>query len=216
MAGSARERFLILDNGLRVVGSRDYADATAAILAADVQAPWPASRGRLVVRSNHDDGGVVVADGGGRVAATREGGRWSGPDVTAGGGYLVDPTMESIHGRRYNSPQASKTTVQIRREIAEALAAPRVARQPLRVRLTKGLGQAIKRHSGVAVFDALENTTRGYLFESDDPGVVRAFWFATGDVLHRPATRVIGDAVVKLRSELRPIIETLWPEVLVA
>ncbi len=85
-------------------------------------------------------------------------------------------------------------------------------RQPLRVQLTKSLGQTIKRHSGTAVFAALRNTSRGYLFESDNPGVVRAFWLATNDVLHRPVTRAISDAVVKLRSELRPVIETAWPE----
>ncbi|HSX23403.1 MAG TPA: hypothetical protein VLE97_11570 [Gaiellaceae bacterium] len=97
-------------------------------------------------------------------------------------------------------------------EESEALARQSGARKPLRVPLSKGLGQAIRRHSGTAVFDALKSTARGYVFESADPGVVRAFWFATNDVLHRPATRAVGDAVVKLRTELRPIIEQSWPE----
>ena len=108
-----------------------------------------------------------------------------------------------------------KSGRQLDAEIAEALAqAPRAERPPLRVPLSKGLGQAIRRHGGTVVFHAIKNTSRGYVFESSDPGVVRAFWFATNEVLHRPPTRAIGDAVVKKRVELRPIIEESWPEAL--
>jgi hypothetical protein len=80
---------------------------TVAILAADHQAPWPEHRGRLVVRSDRDEAMTRVGDGAGRVAATREGGRWSGPDVAAGRGYFI----------RDQSPDPPKTPAQIRRDI---------------------------------------------------------------------------------------------------
>lgn len=122
MTSPAREWFLILDDKLRVVGPRGYPDSTAAILAANDQAPWPEFRGHLIVRSNYDESGVKVGDGAGRVAATREGGRWSGSDVTAGSGYLVNPNLEEAHERRYNLPRTTKTPAQqLRREIAEVL-----------------------------------------------------------------------------------------------
>jgi hypothetical protein len=124
MTRPTREWFLILDDKLRVVGPRGYPDATAAILAANHQAPWPEFRGRLVVCSNYDEGGVKVGDGTGRVAATRDSGRWSGPDVTAGSGYLVEHDLEAAHERQYNLPRTTKTPAQLRREIREVLSRP--------------------------------------------------------------------------------------------
>ncbi len=121
MARPAREWFLILDDDLRVVGPRSYPDATAAILAADHLAPWPEFRGRLVVRSDRAEGGAKVGEGAGRDAATREDGRWSGPDVVAGRGYLVEPGLEAKHERRHNLPRTTRTSAQLRREIEEAL-----------------------------------------------------------------------------------------------
>lgn len=121
MTKPAREWFLILDDKLRMVGPRDYPDATAAILAANAHAPWPTFRGRLVVRSNYDEHGVKIGDGQGRIAATREEGRWSGPEVRAGSGYLVDPLLNAAHEREVNLPRTTKTPAQLRREIEEAL-----------------------------------------------------------------------------------------------
>jgi len=132
------------------------------------------------------------------------------------GGRLTDAGRAAIAGHAEPPVHATKkSAAQLDAEIAEALAEPSsTERAPLRVQLSKGLGQAIRRYSGLAVFNATKNTSRGYVFESNDPGVVRAFWYATNEVLHRPATRAIGDAVVKLRAELRPIIEASWPEAL--
>ena len=124
MTRPAREWFLILDDKLRMVGPKGYPDATAAILAANHQAPWPEFRDRLVVRSNYDEGGVKVGDGAGRIAATREEGRWSGSDVAAGSGYLVDRRLEAAHERQYNLPRTTKTPAQLRREIKEVLSRP--------------------------------------------------------------------------------------------
>lgn len=124
MPRSAREWFLILDDKLRMVGPRDYPDATVAILAADDHAPWPTFRGRLVVRSNYDEQGVKIGDGQGRIAATREEGRWSGPEVRAGSGYLVDPLLNAAHEREVNLPPTTKTPAQLRREIKEVLSRP--------------------------------------------------------------------------------------------
>lgn len=124
MTRQTREWFLILDDKLRLVGPGGYPDATAAILAANHQAPWPEFRGRLVVRSNYDEDGIKIGDGQGRIAATREEGRWSGPDVTAGSGYLVEHALEAAHERRYNLPRTTKTASQLRREIKEALSRP--------------------------------------------------------------------------------------------
>ena len=125
MPRSAREWFLILDDKLRMVGPRDYPDATSAILVADHQAPWPTFRGRLVVRSNYNEDGVKIGDGQGRIAATRVEGRWSGPNVIAGSGYLVDPLLNAAHEREVNLPRTTKTPEQLRREIEEALRRPR-------------------------------------------------------------------------------------------
>lgn len=112
MTRQTREWFLILDDKIRVVGLTAYPDATAAILAANHQAPWPEFRGHLVVRSNYDEDGVKIGDGQGRIAATREGGRWSGPDVTAGSGYLVEHAL----ARRGKSPKPSyRRTSSVRR-----------------------------------------------------------------------------------------------------
>ena len=125
MTRPAREWFLVLDDKLRMVGPRDYPDATAAILAADDHAPWPSFRGRLVVRSNYDEHGIKIGNGQGRIAATRVEGRWSGPNVTAGSGYLVDPLLNAEHEREVNLPRTTKTPAQLRREIEEALRRPR-------------------------------------------------------------------------------------------
>lgn len=121
MSRFTREWFLILDDKLRTVGPRGYPDATAAIVAADNQAPWPQVRGRLVVRSDHSEGGARVGEGAGRDAAVREGGRWRGPDVAAGRGYLVDPEVDAAHALRYNLPPTTKTPAQLRREIEKML-----------------------------------------------------------------------------------------------
>jgi hypothetical protein len=125
MARPTQEWFLVLDDRLRMVGPRGYPNPTAAISAANHQAPWPAVRGRLVVRSDHDEGGVKVGDGAGRVVATREDGRWSGPDVVAGDGYLVDSGLNEAHERRHNlRADPAKTSAQLEREIVESLARP--------------------------------------------------------------------------------------------
>lgn len=124
MTRPAREWFLILDDKLRMVGPKGYSGANAAILAANHQAPWPEFRDRLVVRSNYDESGVKVGDGAGRIVATRKEGRWSGPDVTAGSGYLVEQALEAAHERKYNLPRTTKTTAQLRREIKEVLSRP--------------------------------------------------------------------------------------------
>lgn len=124
MTRHIRERFLIVDDKLHMIGPIDYPDATSAILAANQQAPWPAFRGRLVVRSNYDEDGVKIGDWQGRIAATREEGRWSGPDVTAGSGYLVEQRLEAAHERKHNLPRTPKTPAQLQREIKEALSRP--------------------------------------------------------------------------------------------
>lgn len=124
MTRHTREWFLVLDDKLRMIGPRAYPDVTAALLAADQHAPWPTFQGRLAVRSNYDESGVKTSDGQGRVAATREEGRWGGPDVTAGSGYLVEQTLEATHERRYNLPRTTKTPTQLRREIKEVLSRP--------------------------------------------------------------------------------------------
>ena len=111
-----------------MVGPKAYPNATSALLAATQQAPWPTFRGRLVVRSNYDEDGVKIGDGQGRIAATREEGRWSGPDVTAGSGYLVERRLEAAHEaaheRRHNLPRTPKTPAQLQREVEEALGRP--------------------------------------------------------------------------------------------
>ena len=124
MTKPTREWFIILDDKLRMVGPKSYPDANAAILTANQQAPWPEFQGRLVVRSNYDEGGVKVSDGAGRIAATRGDGRWSGPDVTAGSGYIVEHDLETAHQRQYNLPITTKTPAQIRHEIREMLGHP--------------------------------------------------------------------------------------------
>lgn len=118
---ATKEWFTILDDGLRAIGPRGYEDPTSAILAADAQQPWPSYSGGIVVRSNRSGDGVRVSDGGGRVAAIREGGRWSGPEVEAGRGYPVDLATDAAHARRYNHPPEKASPAQLRREIARAL-----------------------------------------------------------------------------------------------
>ena len=125
MTRPSREWFLVLDDKLRMVGPRAYPDATSAILAANDHAPWPTFRGRLVVRSNYDEHGVKIGDGQGRIAATRVEGRWSGPDATAGSGYLVDPLLNASHEREVNLSRTARTPAQLQREIEEALRRPR-------------------------------------------------------------------------------------------
>ncbi len=131
MTKPTREWFLILDDKLRLVDPKAYSDATAAIWAANDQAPWPEFQGRLVVRSNYDEDGIKIGDGQGRIAATREKGRWRGPDVTAGSGYLVGQTLEAAHERRYNLPRTTKSSAQLRREIKEVLNGHAHSRRPI-------------------------------------------------------------------------------------
>lgn len=127
---------------------------------------------------------------------------------------LLDESVEPHHVGQRDAEVPKKSAAQLDAEIAGVLATPKTARQPLRVQLSKGLGQAIRHHGGTAVFHTLKLTSRGYTFETTDPGVVRAFWFAMAAVFHRPPTRAIGDAVVKKRAELRPMIQESWPEAL--
>lgn len=121
MGRSTREWFIILDDKLRVIGPRGYPDVTSAILAADHLASWPKVKARIVVRSDHADDGIKVGSGTGRDAAVREGGRWSGSDVTAGSGYLVDSELDAEHARRHNLPPSKKTPVEIRAEVDQLL-----------------------------------------------------------------------------------------------
>lgn len=94
---------------------------TSAIVAADHLASWPKVKDRIVVRSDHSDAGAKVGSAVGRDAAVREGGRWFGPDVVAGSGYLVDPALDAEHALRHNLPSSKKTQAQLRLEIEEAL-----------------------------------------------------------------------------------------------
>jgi hypothetical protein len=108
---------------------------------------------------------------------------------------------------------SKKTGVQLDHKIAEAL-----TKRTLRVPLSKTLWWAIKRRSGIAVFNAARLTSRGYMFESSDPGMVRAFWKALGEVYYRipwtDKTDALLKAAKKKREELQPTIEASWPEAL--
>ena len=119
-----------------------------------------------------------------------------------------------------------KTATQLDAEIAEALAHHRIhrdeievtstGRQPLRIRLSRGLGSAVRRRSGIAVFQAMQTTETGNTFESSDGGVVRAFWHALNEVYHRPPSGAgglaIGRAAGTKIAELQLTIAKFWPE----
>ncbi len=118
--------------------------------------------------------------------------------------------------------QRKTPSAQLDREIAESLRGGSgeslASERSLRVPLSKTLWWAIKSRSGLAVFNATRLTSRGYTFESTDPGVVRAFWKALTDVYyHVPwtdKTDALLKAAKKKREELQPTIEASWPEAL--
>lgn len=117
----------------------------------------------------------------------------------------------------------NKSSVQLDREIAEALVEARM-RPPrdaakadiLRVKFTRALGSALARWQH-ALFVAVRRTNSGYIFESSDSSVIRALWRALTSLYYHPSRSAPGGlrrAAGTQLAKLRPVLAASWPEAL--
>lgn len=94
-------------------------------------------------------------------------------------------------------------------------------RVALHVKLAHGVGRLILHRGGLAMFDNIKHLPDGgYVFESSDKNLIRAFWIELNEVRRRPpggqGGRSTGHSARVKVSELKPIVKHLWPDAIEA